>query len=82
MKKFLILALLAAMLLILAGCSNYQVFDTNWDFDTALIGMPDGEVREVSVRAWSDSEGEQLTITALDGTVYLVSSNNCVLIDK
>lgn len=82
MRRFLMFALLAAMMLILAGCSNYQVFDTKWNYDTALIRMPDGEVLEVDVKGWSDSEGEQLTITAMDGSVYMVSSLNCILIDE
>lgn len=76
MKK---LILILAALLLLVGC-NYSLIDTNYKFDTAVIRMPDGAVKEVPIKSWADSEGEQLTIVSTDGTVYLVSSFNCVMI--
>lgn len=67
------------ILCLLAGC-NQTVFDTVYKFDRAIIEMPGGEVIEVEIQQWGDYDGEQLQIIAKDGTVYLVSSNNCVLI--
>lgn len=77
MKK--ILAIMMCCLL-LTGCGNYNLVDFNYDFDKAIIKMPNGDVIEVNISTWSDSEGEQITIVSEDGTVYLVSANNCILI--
>lgn len=57
--------------------------DTDYHFNKAYIAMPDGEVIEVDIKKWADSEdGEQLTITSQDGTRYLVNSVNCVLVEN
>lgn len=81
MKKILFVAMICVLVFALAGC-NYKYFDTKWNFDTALIELPGGEVVSVKVKNWSDSEGEQLTITSEDGKVYMVSSMNCALIES
>lgn len=83
MKKSLIFILLVvALVLSLVSC-NYDIIDTQYSYDTAIITLHDGERIEVDVKSWRDYEdGEQLQITATDGTVYLVSSYNCILIDK
>jgi hypothetical protein len=70
---------LVIILCLFTGC-NQTVFDTVYKFDRAIIEMPGGEVIEVEIQQWGDYDGEQLQIIAKDGTVYLVSSNNCVLI--
>lgn len=84
MKKILtIVLMMALMLIILCSCGNKDYFDTNYTFDTAIIGMPDGTSRTIEIKNWTDYEdGEQIQITATDGTVYLVSSYNCVLVNK
>jgi hypothetical protein len=83
MKKILTVILLAVTLgLSLVSC-NYDIIDTQYSYDTAIITLHDGERIEVAIKSWRDYEdGEQLQITATDGTVYLVSSYNCILIDK
>lgn len=79
MKK-LFIALSVLFILVLSGCGNEQMFDTNWRFNKAIIKLGD-EVITVDVQMWRDYEdGEQLQITAKDGTVYLTSSYNCTLI--
>ena len=81
MKKLITLAIVSAMLLASTACGNMDLIDTNFTFDTAIIGMPDGSAKTVEIKTWRDYEdGEQLQITAKDGTVYLVSANNTVLI--
>lgn len=62
-------------------CRGYDCFDTKYHFDRAIIRMPDGEIKEIEIEYWADSEGEQLTLTAKDGSRYLVSSINCILIE-
>lgn len=79
MKKFFTLILLFVLLATLAGC-NYQMADTVYDFDRAIIEVGD-RVVEVEVKAWRDFEdGDQLQIVATDGTVYLTDTTRCVLI--
>ena len=68
----------------LAACSlsGYDFVDTNYHFDRAIIEMPGGEIVEVDITQWTDSEdGEQLTITDKSGTRYLVHAENCILIE-
>lgn len=87
-RKFLICGLLVALFVFLIGCANpteastfnKQLFDFNYAFDIAIIDLHN-EVVTVEVESWTDYEdGEQLQITAKDGTVYLTSSYNCTLI--
>lgn len=82
MKKLIILTLVLALLVtMLTSCGNMDLWDTNYTFDRAIIKMPDGEVLEVEIKQWCDYEGEQVQIVAKDGTVYLVSTYNCILIN-
>lgn len=84
MKRKLIVMMIGLMLLT-TGCSyaGYDFVDTDYHFNKAYISMPDGEVIEVDIKKWADSEdGEQLTITSQDGTRYLVNSVNCVLVEN
>lgn len=78
-KKILLVGLMA---IYLSGCEsavNYQVLDTNFHFNTAYINIGD-ETIKVKVKTWTDfGEGIQIQITAEDGTVYLTSQSNCVL---
>ena len=83
MKKILTAILLAVMLVLSLVSCNYDIIDTQYSYDTAIITLHDGERIEVAIKSWRDYEdGEQLQITSTDGTVYLVSSYNCILIDK
>lgn len=65
------------------GCDfrGYDCMDTKYHFDRAIISMPDGTTKEIDLVYWADADGEQLTLTASDGTRYLVSSINCILIE-
>lgn len=80
MKKVICIILLAIFILLLSGC-NKQLIDLNYKFDYAIIKLPNGEIVEGAIQSWNDYEGEQLQIK-IDGTVYLVSSINCVLLSK
>ena len=56
--------------------------DFNYGYDYAIINI-DGEYQKIEIDAWRDYEdGEQLQITAKDGTVYLTSSFNCTLVKR
>lgn len=82
MKKILISMIIIATMLSFVACGNRQIFDFEYAFDEAIVKMPDGEVLTIEISKWKDYDGEQLQIIAKDGTVYLVSSFNCVLIKR
>lgn len=82
MKKIIAILILAVMMLTLVSC-NYQVIDLNYKFDYAYISYGDGTVEKVEIASWRDyEEGDQIQITGKDGTVYLVHSENCVLVKE
>ena len=72
---------LALMVFTLSACGNRDMFDTVYTYDYAIISFPDGTSEKIEIKQWRDYEdGEQVQITAEDGTVYLVNSVNCVLV--
>ena len=76
-KKFLALAVICTLLL--TGC-NYQMMDTTYKFDRAIISLPNGEIIEGKVDSWKDYEdGDQIQVK-IDGKTYLVHSEDIVLI--
>lgn len=85
MRKIAIYILAAILLLsclfVGCNCAGYDIVDTNYHFDRAIIKMPDGTIKEFNIKMWADAEGEQLTLTSEDGTRYLVCSYNCILIE-
>lgn len=57
------------------------MFDTVYTFNRAIIELPNGEIIEGKVDRWSDYEdGDQIQVT-INGTIYLVHSSKCVLIN-
>lgn len=82
-KKIAVGLCTLSMALALCSCGNKDMWDTNYTYDTAIISWPDGTVKTVEIKQWTDySDGEQIQIIAEDGTIYLVSSYNCVLIKE
>ena len=67
---------------LLTGC-NVDLIDTNFTYDYAIINTQDDVIR-VPVKQWKDYEdGDQIQIiSADDGTVYLVNSVNCTLVNE
>lgn len=64
------------------GCGNKDYIDTVRTYDKAIIQLANGDVVETKIKAWRDYDGEQLQVTAEDGTVYLTSSFRCDLINS
>lgn len=79
--KTLMFPVVAALLFVSGGC-NYDMIDTHWSFDTALVKWPDGSMKTIKIKRWKDFDGEQIQIIGKDGTVYLINSMNAVLIRK
>lgn len=78
---FMIGVMLVLIMCMCSGCGNQDLLDTNYTFDRAIVEMPGGEVVEIKIKQWGDYDGEQIQIIAEDGTIYLVNSVNCVLIN-
>ena len=85
MKKISIIVLammLALMSITLVSCDeyNYQMVDTTYGYDRAVVSLPNGEIVEGNVDSWLDFEdGDQIQVK-IDGTTYLVHSSDVVLI--
>ena len=60
---------------------NKSWIDTQYRFTKAYITTGNGVI-EVDIKKWNDYEGEQIQIISKDGTVYLVSSFNTVLVSE
>lgn len=71
-----------AILMVLVSCGNQDMFDTNKTYTRAIITYGDGQTLDINIKQWRDYEGEQLQIIAEDGTVYLASSFNTILINE
>ena len=81
MKKILSAVLLIVFTLMLTGC-NYDVIDTTYRYERAVIELPDGEIIDGKVQSWRDYEdGDQIQVK-IDGVTYLVHSSDVVLITK
>lgn len=80
MKKRLMAVAILTGALLLGGCGNRDMFDTNYTYDRAIIELANGEIVDVKIKQWRDYDGEQVQIIAEDGTVYLTSSMRCDLI--
>ena len=85
MKKriivLLVLIVIMATLLIATSCQggcNKELFDLQYAYNRAYIKVGEEWV-DISIKSWTDYEGEQLQITLHDGSKILVSSVNCIL---
>lgn len=79
MSKKILLCLVIVSMFGMVGC-NYQIIDTAFSYDKAIIKLANDEVIEVEIESWHDYDGEQLQIVDKDGVVYLTSSLRCDLI--
>lgn len=80
-KNILLIIIVGVMLLILTGCGNQDIFDTNYTFTKAITYIGNERI-EIEIKQWRDYEGEQIQLISTDGTVYLVSMNNTILINE
>ena len=72
--------LIIAVSIILVGC-NVQVVDTHWNFDRAIIFLPDGKSIEGKCQSWTDFDESDMLQVKIDGKTYLTHSSNVILID-
>ena len=82
MKKIFTFVIVLALLVMLVGCGNKQIFDVVYTFDKAIIQLPNGEVVSGKIDSWTDFEdGDQIQVK-INGKIYLVHSSNIVLIKE
>ena len=80
MNRLKAILLVLVIMFTLASC-NYKTVDTVYQFDYAIIRMPNGEIVEGKIISWRDYEdGEQLQLKLEDGNTYLVNSFYTALI--
>lgn len=80
MNRLKAILLVLVIMFTLVSC-NYQHMDTVYQFDYAIIRLPNGEVIEGKIISWRDYEdGEQLQLKLEDGNIYLVNSFYTTLI--
>lgn len=78
-KKFLAAM---AVAFLLAGCGNEDFVGTQYTFEYAMIRLPDGQIYEGEVEAWSrSSESERIRVT-IDGIDYVTQYSNVCLFSK
>lgn len=76
-----IIAVIIAVFLLLYPyvVGNREVGDFKQTYDYAIIQRADGE-QEIEIASWRDYEGEQIQITDVGGTTYLVNSVDVILV--
>ena len=79
-KNLAIILVLILLVAIISGC-NKQIIDLNYEFNYAIISLPNGDIVEGEISSWNDYEGEQIQVK-LDDKVYVVHSDNIVLIKQ
>lgn len=78
-KKLTAILLIFVLIVALTGC-NKQLVDLTYNYDRAIIYLPNGEVVDGKISSWRDfDDGDQIQVK-IDGKTYLVHSSNVVLI--
>lgn len=81
MKRITLVLMLIVCTLLLASCGNMDYFGTVFTFHEAIISMPDGTLVRGKVQNWTDyQDGDQIQVK-IDDVVYLVHSENIVLMN-
>ena len=62
MKKVLCSLLISSLGILAVGCGNQQLVDTQYTYNKAIIGFPDGSVKEVEVKKWNDYDDTSIQI--------------------
>jgi len=79
MRKLLVIIVTFLIMCVLTSC-NYDIMDTKFQYDYAIIRLPNGTIIEGKIIQWRDFDGEQLQVTLEDGNTYLVNSFYTTLI--
>ena len=82
MKKIVAISLIVMLVVVITACSNKQIVDWTFNFNRAIVSLPNGEIIDGVVQSWKDFEdGDQIQVK-IDGITYLVHSANVALMAK
>ena len=83
MKKKALIGLIAGLAMMIVGCTNggYDIIDTTWTYERAIMKLPNGEVIDGRVQNWRDYDGDVVQVK-IDGNTYYVHMENIVLISE
>ena len=82
MKKIIMVVVLLILVTILATGCNKQIVDFNYNFNRAIIKLPNGEVIDGKISSWKDYEdGDQIQLK-INGSTYLTHISNVIMIDE
>lgn len=81
MKRLLALALVLVLMIgLLCGC-NRTLVDVTFDYERAMIALPNGEVIEGEIKKWTDWDDGTVEVF-IDGKSYYTHSVNVILISE
>ena len=80
-KKIAIWLCMIGLAVTLTSC-NYDVVDTTYKYDRAIISLPNGEIVEGEVEKWSDYENCDQVQVKINGVTYYCHSSDVVLIKE
>ena len=89
MKKNILITIGVIVVLLIVGFviywesshGNRQLLDTNYRFNRAVIGLPNGQVVEGKVSSWLDYNDSDVVQVTIDGKTYLTHYTNVCLIN-
>lgn len=84
MKKSIIVTTCGAVLLplLLTGCGNHDTIGTQYNFEYAMIRLPDGQVYEGKVDSWARSGSSDRVRITIEGIDYVTQYSNVCLFSK
>lgn len=77
---FIFIVFTVFMIPVLCTGFNFDPYYRNYTYNVAITRMPDGTQKVIKIKKWRDYDSEQVQIFATDGTIYLLSMHNTVLI--
>ena len=81
MKKIILVVVLLILVTLLATGCNKQIVDFNYNFDRAIIKLPNGEVIDGKISSWTDFDDADQIQLKINGSTYLTHISNVVMID-
>ena len=82
-RTVIFLVMMAVIILCMCSCGyNKQVFDLHYNFNYAIIFLPDGSSIEGKVSSWTDFEQSDMIQIKIDGVTYLTHSANVILEER
>ena len=80
-KKMLAGLMMGLALLMCCGWGNWQIVDTTWNYNYAILELPDGRIVEGDVQSWKDYENSDSIQVKIDDITYYTHLSNAVLMN-